>query len=208
MRFSTLLRAGALFTGLASAGTQQSQDVDVETVYQLEVTEVCECPTTTAATATASAFTTLTCCPTCAPIPVTHTTQPITSCSTGYTSTTTVCTETGIQKCGDEFYPCWDAPCTIEYSAPCPTCYVCPYSDCWGPDSGNTPVKHVQVYEYVDHTNVGFWDEEWSCNVHLVSLNSNDRHFLFTSPRQRSFLHLPSILKTTSLLTSPLPRQL
>ena len=199
-----------MFTGLVSAGTQQSQDVDVETVYQLEVTEVCECPTMSVATetATASPFTTLTCCPTCAPIPVTHTTQPITSCSTGYTSTTTVCTETGIQKCGDEFYPCWDAPCTIEYSAPYPTCYVCPYSDCWGPDSGNTPVKYVQVYEYVDDTNVGFWDEEWSCNVHLFSFNSNYRHSLFMSPRQRSFLRLPFILRTTSLLTSPLPRQL
>lgn len=189
MRFSTLLTVGALFAGLASAGTTQSQDCDVETVYQVEVTEICDCAsaTCTAGTETAATetpFTTLTCCPTCAPIPVTQTTQPITSCSSAYLSTTTVCTETGIHKCGDDFYPCWDAPCTIEYSAPCPTCYVCPYSDCWGPDSDNTKVKHVQVYEYVEDNCVGSWDEEWQCNVYLFFNNSNNRHSPSSLPRQ------------------------
>ena len=170
MRVSTLLGIGSVFAGLVSAGSYtscESQTADIETVYVVEVTEVCECPTATA-TATAYPFTTLTCCPTCEAIPITCTTQPITSCATTYKPTTTVCTEEGIQKCGDEFYPCWNPPCTIQYSAPCPTCYVCPYSDCWAPDSDNIMSKHVQVYEYIEDMHVGYWDEDWECSVHLT----------------------------------------
>lgn len=84
MRASTLLSIGSAFAGLLSAGPYPSfatQNVDTETVYVVEVTEVCECPTATALpTVTSSPFTTLTCCPTCELIPVTCTTQPITSC--------------------------------------------------------------------------------------------------------------------------------
>jgi hypothetical protein len=203
MRLITLLSIGSAFTGLVSAGSYATQNIDTETVYVVEFTEVCVCPTATALpTAISIPFTTLTCCPTCEPIPVTCTTQPITSCATTYKPTTTVCTEEGIQKCGDEFYPCWNPPCTIEYSAPCPTCYVCPYSDCWGPESDNTMLKHIQVYEYIEDMAVGYWNEEWECSVHLMRCEANGRLTPSTSPRQRNSLLLQSISRTISRSTS------
>lgn len=56
-------------------------------------------------TNTTPAITTISVCPTCPPIPVTCTTQPITSwCSSSTTKTATTCTTGGIYNCGGEFY--------------------------------------------------------------------------------------------------------
>ena len=79
---------------------------------------------------TTPAITTISVCPTCPPISVTRTTQPITSwCSSSTTPTATTCITGGI--C--EFYIVKDSECptVIEYNAPCETGYVCPYDQCW-----------------------------------------------------------------------------
>jgi hypothetical protein len=138
--------------------------VDVETVYMVEYTEVCVCP---AVTSVVPAITTVTCCESCKPVPITATTQVVTSCTTSYKPTSTVCETEGVFKCGDDFVPCHNAPCTISYNAPCPTCYACAYSDCWAPGAVvNSQPKNVKVIEYFGDVHVGSWQENWFCNVY------------------------------------------
>lgn len=147
---------------LAQAGDAQDKIavVEVETVHIIEYTEVCVCPTKTILPT--PAITTLSCCDTCAPVTVTASAQLITSCTTGYTKTTTVCETAGVYVLGEKFYPCNSPPCLIEYQAPCPTCYVCPYSDCWVPS--NLKTKHVTICEYFDgyDNEIACWDEQWT----------------------------------------------
>jgi hypothetical protein len=148
---------------LAKAGFAQAETVavvDVETVHIIEYTEVCLCPTQTVLPT--PAITTLVCCDSCAPVTVTATTQPITSCNTAFTKTTTVCETAGVVLLGQDFYACNSPPCVIEYQAPCPTCYVCAYSDCWVPN--NPKPKHVTVYEYFGgyDNEIACWQENWT----------------------------------------------
>jgi hypothetical protein len=125
--------------------------------------EVCGCDPT-ASIAAIETFTTLTCCPTCSPIPVTNTEQLITSCTTPPSSTTVIRTNTGVHKYGNNLYTCSNAPCTFTYPAPCPTCYVCPYAQCWAIGS-EFKTKHVQVYEYFQETLRSVCDQEWHIRV-------------------------------------------
>jgi hypothetical protein len=147
------------------------QIIATETVFVIEYTEVCACPTSTAKNPLVPALTTITCCESCAPIPITATTQLVTSCATSSKETTTICDEAGVYHLGDRFYPCNNAPCTIKYDSPCQTCYVCAYSDCWAPNANtiNKP-KNVKVYEYVgdDNNHVGYWEENWALKVFAV----------------------------------------
>src|SRR5579859_5117814 len=107
MRFLGILSLAAL----AQAGYVQDKIavVDFETVHIIEYTEVCVCPTKTVLPA--PAITTLVCCGTCAPVTVTASAQPITSCTTGYTKTTKVCETAGVYVLGEKFYPCNSPPC-------------------------------------------------------------------------------------------------
>ena len=142
--------------------TTTAETAEVETLYIVEYTEVCLCPATP--TITVPAITTMTCCDTCAPITITETAQPVTSCTTGFTTTTAMCQTPGVYLLGGTLYPCNSPPCAIEYQAPCPTCYVCPYSQCWVP---NSSPRCVQVYEYFGsyENEVGCWEEEWTPTV-------------------------------------------
>jgi hypothetical protein len=143
--------------------TKTAAAVDTETVYFVEYTEICVCPATTPVV---SAITTVTCCESCAPVPITATTQYVTSCTTSYKPTTTVCPTQGVYKCGDNFVPCHNAPCTIAYNAPSPTCYACAYNDCWAPGAMvNSKPKHIEVIEYFGDVHVGSWNENWVCKV-------------------------------------------
>src|SRR5271156_3644855 len=83
--------------------------VEVETIHVIEYTEVCVCPTKTVLPVLA--ITTLVYCDTCTPIPVTSSAQPITSCTTAYTKTTTICETAGVILLGEKFYPCNSPPC-------------------------------------------------------------------------------------------------
>ncbi len=149
------------FAALVNAGgyAHDKVVVEIETIHVIEYTEVCVCPTATVLPV--PAITTLVCCDTCAPITVTSSAQPITSCTTAYTKTATVCETGGVVLLGEKFYPCNSPPCAIEYEAPCPTCYVCPYSDCWVPN--NIKPKHVTVYEYFGgyDREIARWMEDW-----------------------------------------------
>jgi len=116
-------------------------------------------------------LTTISHCPTCPVIVVTSSAQPITSCN-GATksSTTSVCTETGVVTCGGAPYTCNQPPCTIRYQAPCSTCYVCPYNECYAPESPTSVPKHVKCYEYFDDQCIDIWDEQWQYDV-VTSFN-------------------------------------
>lgn len=162
MRFSSYLIPLALATGVLAG----QASVVTETVVVVEYTEVCQCPTATPLLLLQPAITTITCCDTCAPVTVTATDQLVTSCASTTKPTSTVCNEVGIYHLGEDFYPCNEAPCTIQYNAPCPTCYVCAYSDCWAPGAMiNSKPKNVKVYEYFGSEQVGYCEENWWCSV-------------------------------------------
>lgn len=110
------------------------------------------------------AITTISVCPTCPPIPVTCTTQPITSwCSSSSTPTAITCTTGGIYSCGGEFYVVKDSECptVIEYDAPYETGYVCPYNQCWDVNASPKGLKQVSIFEYIDGVEIGCTWEDW-----------------------------------------------
>lgn len=165
MKFTSVLTSLAL-AALVRAGTVKPI-VEIETVHIIEYTEICECPTATVLPV--PAITTISCCDTCAPVTITATTQPVSSWTTCYTPTSTICEETGVFLLGESFYPCNTAPCTIQYDQPRPTCYVCAYCDCWAPQADTNP-KHVNVYEYSCDSSgndyqIGYWEENWVLQV-------------------------------------------
>jgi hypothetical protein len=167
MKF-TIIAALAILGAFVRAGNvQHSTIVEIETIHIIEYTEICECPSSTASVLPIPAITTISCCDTCPPVTITAATQPVSSWTTCYTPTTTVCQETGVFLLGESFYPCNTAPCTIPYDQPYPTCYVCAYSDCWAPEAVTKP-KHVKVYEYCDDNQVGYWEESWMYKVLLL----------------------------------------
>jgi hypothetical protein len=107
-------------------------------------------------------------CPTCPAVTVTATEQLITSCGdTTPTPTTTVCTTGGVYNLGGNgnFVIVKDADCptTISYNAPCQTCYVCPYGQCYDSHSKLVAVKNVIIYEYQGSQQVGCTYEDWYC---------------------------------------------
>jgi len=193
---------------LAKAGSVQNTvaPVEVETLYIVEYTEVCVCPTQTSTALPSPAITTLVCCDSCAPVTVTESAQPITSCNTAFTKTTAVCETTGVVRLGEQFYPCNSPPCVIEYQAPCSTCYVCPYSDCWVPN--NMQPKHVTVYEYFGgyDNEIGCWEENWTPYVSHLRNESDSRHAKKQLLLQPGVPSPRSLSKTTSRSTSPLQR--
>lgn len=161
MKFTTVL-FGLLLCVLTSADYAPRRTITT-------TIEICGCTSVDAAEPTASIapiepFTTLACCPTCPPIPVTRTDQLITSCTTPVKSTTVICTDSGVHTYGGNLYTCSNTPCTFTYPAPCPTCYVCPFDQCWTLDS-EFKTKHVKVYEYFDESLVNVCEQEWLLTV-------------------------------------------
>jgi hypothetical protein len=171
MKFTKLLLP-ILAIGLAKAVITRydvpKSVVAVETVFIIEYTEICECQTTIDHIQP-PALTTLTCCPSCAPISITALSQPVTSCTTSSIKTITICDHSGVYFLGEKVYPCADATCTIEYNAPCQTCYVCAYLDCWAP-AAVTNKPNITVYEYLDNVQVGRWEENWAFKVGLINI--------------------------------------
>ena len=146
--------------------------------------------------AAVEAFTTLTCCPTCSPIPVTRTEQLITSCTTPLQSTTVICSDSGVHTYGGGLYTCSDTPCTFTYQAPCPTCYVCPFEQCWALDS-EFKTKQVKVYEYVDQNLISTCEQEWSVTV-LSQQKAYCSRRPHASRNRNCFTHPPYTSRTTS----------
>ena len=147
--------AFALFVALlARAG---NDDVDIITV-----------------TLTVTPFTVCTPCPGTV-VEVYETDQLITSCETSYSTGSMLATQAGDYQYGNTIFVCPTAPCEIIYNVPCPTCYVCPWDECYAPtpapaaSSSPLPVKHIIIYVYFGEEVQAVHSEEWQIAVRSSS---------------------------------------
>jgi hypothetical protein len=117
--------------------------VDVETIYLVEVEEVCDCPTQTLDAWKGSL---------------------VTSCTVKIQPQQTIqCA--GIYALNYSYYPCWSPPCTTEYNAPCTTCHVSAKRD---KDTSKSPsTVTFEAFEYFQGQQIANYGLECAYNYQV-----------------------------------------